>query len=265
MNMETVRVVILAGGKGTRIAEETEFRPKPMINIGGKPILWHIMKIYSNFGYSDFVICLGYKGEMIKQHFLDYKALNSDFTIKLGKHDEITVHGNNYEDHWTVTLADTGLDAMTGSRIKKIERYIDSNLFMLTYGDGVANINIKELVSFHNSHKKIGSLTGVHPSSRFGELLLEGKQVLKFAEKPNITEGHINGGFFVFDRRIFNYLTEDDNCVFEREPLENLARDGELMVYTHDGFWQCMDTMRDMTLLNNLWKQGQAPWKVWED
>lgn len=263
--MEKMKVVILAGGKGTRIAEESEFRPKPMIKVGEKPILWHIMKIYATYGFSDFIICLGYKGELIKQHFLDYKALNSDFTITLGKHDGIKIYGNNSEDHWTVTLADTGLEAMTGSRIKKIERYVDSNLFMLTYGDGVADIDIDKLVSFHRSHNKIGTLTGVHPSSRFGELLVEGNQVKNFAEKPNITEGHINGGFFVFDRRIFDYLTEDDSSIFEKEPLENLARDGELMVYTHNGFWQCMDTMRDMTMLNKLWKENKAPWKIWED
>ena len=263
--MDKVKVVILAGGKGTRIAEESEFKPKPMIKIGGKPIIWHIMKIYAQYGYSDFVICLGYKGEMIKQHFLNYKALNSDFTITLGEHDKINLYGNNSEDHWTVTLADTGLEALTGSRIKKIERYIDSDIFMLTYGDGVANININELISFHKSHKKIGTLTGVRPHSRFGELLVKENQVCNFAEKPNQTEGHISGGFFVFDRRIFDYITEDENCRFEEKPLENLAKDGELMVYTHDGFWQCMDTMRDMTLLNNLWKQNRAPWKIWED
>lgn len=263
--MNKMKVVILAGGKGTRIAEESEFRPKPMIKIGEKPILWHIMKIYAQYGYTDFVICLGYKGEMIKQHFLNYKALNSDFTITLGDHDNVKIHGNNSEDHWTVTLADTGLEAQTGSRIKKIERYIDTDLFMLTYGDGVADINIKELISFHLSHNKIGTLTGVPPSSRFGELMVDGKKVKKFAEKPNVTEGHINGGFFVFDKRIFDYVTEDDNCRFEKEPLEQLAKDGELMIYTHDGFWQCMDTMRDMALLNSLWKQNQAPWKIWED
>jgi glucose-1-phosphate cytidylyltransferase len=263
--MNKMKVVILAGGKGTRIAEESEFKPKPMIKIGSKPIIWHIMKIYAHYGFSDFVICLGYKGEMIKQHFLNYRALNSDFTITLGEHDKIDLHGNNSEDHWTVTLADTGLESQTGSRIKKIERYIDTDLFFMTYGDGVADINIKELVSFHLSHNKIGTLTGVRPHSRFGELLVQGDKVSKFAEKPHQTEGHINGGFFVFNRRIFDYVTEDDNCRFEKEPLEKLAKDGELMVYTHDGFWQCMDTMRDMSLLNNLWKQNQAPWKIWED
>ncbi len=263
--MNKMKVVILAGGKGTRIAEESEFRPKPMIRIGEKPILWHIMKIYDRYGFSDFVICLGYKGEMIKEYFLNYKTMNSDFTITLGKNDSIQLNGNSSEDHWKVTLADTGLEAMTGSRIKKIERYIEGDIFMMTYGDGVADVNIKELVSFHLSHNKIATLTGVHPQSRFGELLVEGKQVKAFAEKPNITKGCINGGFFVFNRRLFDYLTEDDDCHLEKEPLEKIVRDGELMVYFHDGFWQCMDTMRDMTLLNNLWKQNQAPWKIWKD
>jgi glucose-1-phosphate cytidylyltransferase len=263
--MEKIKVVILAGGKGTRIAEESEFRPKPMIKVGGKPILWHIMKIYAKYGYSDFIICLGYKGEMIKQHFLNYKTFNSDFTITLGDHDKIRLYGNNSEDHWTVTLADTGLESMTGNRIKKIERYVDGNLFMLTYGDGVADININKLVSFHLSHKKIGTITGVRPLSRFGEIMVDGNQVKKFAEKPNLSDSHISGGFFVFDRRIFSYISEDEDCVFESKPLENLSKDGELMVYNHNGFWQCMDTMRDMTLLNNLWKRNKAPWKVWED
>ena len=263
--MEKTKVVILAGGKGTRIAEESEFRPKPMIKVGGKPIIWHIMKIYAKYGYTDFVICLGYKGEMIKEHFLNYKALNSDFTITLGNRENIQVHSNNSEDHWTVTLADTGLESQTGSRLNKVERYIDTDLFMLTYGDGVADINIDELVAFHKSHKKIGTLTGVHPSSRFGELLVEGQQIKKFAEKPNVTEGHINGGFFIFDKRIFSYLNDDESSVLEKEPLENLATNGELMLYTHNGFWQCMDTVRDMTLLNNLWKNNQAPWKIWEE
>jgi glucose-1-phosphate cytidylyltransferase len=263
--MNKIKVVILAGGKGTRIAEESEFRPKPMIRIGEKPILWHIMKTYDRYGYSDFIICLGYKGEMIKEYFLNYKTMNSDFTITLGQKDNIKLNGNSSEDHWTVTLADTGLEAMTGSRIKKIEPYIEGDIFMLTYGDGVADINIKELVSFHLSHKKIGTLTGVHPQSRFGELLVEGKQVKAFTEKPNITKGCINGGFFVFNRRIFDYLTEDENCHLEKEPLERLVNDGELMVYFHDGFWQCMDTVRDMTFLNNLWKLNNAPWKIWKD
>jgi len=260
-----MRVVILAGGKGTRIPEETEFRPKPMIKIGERPILWHIMKIYGTFGYTDFIICLGYKGEMIKEYFLNYKFVNSDFTITLGRHDEIKVHGKNSEDHWAVTLADTGLEAQTGSRIKKIGKYIDGETFMVTYGDGVADINIKDLLLFHKSHKKIGTLTGVHPQSRFGELRIKGSRIVEFSEKPNITSGYINGGFFVFDREIFDYLRNDDDCALEKEPLEILAREGQLMVYSHDGFWQCMDTVRDMRLLNDLWAQGNAPWKIWED
>ncbi|RJQ56249.1 MAG: glucose-1-phosphate cytidylyltransferase [Nitrospiraceae bacterium] len=263
--MNKAKVVILAGGKGTRIAEETEYRPKPMIKIGEKPILWHIMKIYAGYGYTDFVICLGYKGEMIKELFLNYKAMNSDFTITLGKRDQIMLHGDNSEDHWTVTLADTGLEALTGCRLKRVEHFIDSDIFMLTYGDGVADINIKELISFHLSHKKIGTVTGVHPPSRFGELTVGGRQVFEFTEKPNLNEGHISGGFFVFDRRIFNYVNGDENCRLEKEPLERLAKDGELMVYFHNGFWQCMDTVRDMNFLNNLWKQNNAPWKIWKD
>jgi glucose-1-phosphate cytidylyltransferase len=263
--MGKTKVVILAGGKGTRIAEETEFRPKPMVRVGEKPILWHIMKIFATHGYKDFIICLGYKGEMIKEHFLNYKAMNSDFTITLGKRDQIQLHGDNSEDDWTVTLSDTGLESLTGSRIKKIERFIQGDTFLLTYGDGLADINIRELVSFHLSHKKIGTVTGVHPPSRFGELSIEKNRVNAFTEKPNLNEGHISGGFFVFNRRIFDYVSEDDKCRFEKEPLEKLSKDGELMVYTHNGFWQCMDTIRDMTFLNNLWKQNNAPWKIWKD
>lgn len=264
--MNSIQVVILAGGKGTRIAEESEFKPKPMIKIGNRPIIWHIMKIYATYGFSDFVICLGYKGEMIKEHFLNYKTMNSDFTINLGQRNKIQLYdGNNPEDHWRVTLSDTGLESLTGSRLKKVERYIKSEIFMLTYGDGVADINIRELVDFHISHKRIGTVTGVHPPSRFGELSIDNKKVKAFTEKPNLDEGHISGGFFVFDRRIFDYVTEDENCRFEKEPLEKLAKDGELMVYTHNGFWQCMDTLRDMQFLNTLWKQKKAPWKVWKD
>jgi glucose-1-phosphate cytidylyltransferase len=263
--MDKIQVIILAGGKGTRIAEESEYKPKPMIKIGEKPIIWHIMKIYARYGYSDFVICLGYKGEMIKEHFLNYKAMNSDFTITLGERDRIQLYGNNSEDHWTVTLADTGLESLTGSRLKKVERYIKSDIFMLTYGDGVADINIKDLISFHLAHKKIGTVTGVRPPSRFGELSIENNQVNAFTEKSNLGEGHISGGFFVFDHRIFDYVTKDENCRFEKGPLEKLTRDGELMVYTHDGFWQCMDTIRDMKFLNDLWKQNKAPWKIWEE
>lgn len=259
-----MKVVILCGGRGTRLREETEYRPKPMVEIGDRPILWHIMKIYAHYGFKDFIICLGYKGNMIKQYFLNYEAMNNDFTVLLGNYRDIRFHSNHRETDWHVTLADTGEEAQTGARVKKIERYIDGDLFMLTYGDGVANINIKELVEYHKSHGKIGTMTGVHPSSRFGELLVKDNKIVVFSEKPQVTEGLINGGFFVFNKKFFKYLKADDNCYLEKEPLENLAADGELMVFPYDGFWQCVDTYRELELLNNLWKSPNPPWKVWE-
>jgi len=257
-----MKVVILCGGKGTRLREETEYRPKPMVRIGDKPILWHIMKIYAHYGFKDFIICLGYKGDMIKEYFLNYEAMSNDFTIPLGNYNNIQIHSNHQERDWFVTLADTGEEAQTGARVKRIEKYIDGDLFMLTYGDGVANINIKELLEYHKSHGKIGTMTGVHPSSRFGELVIKDNKIEVFNEKPQVTEGLINGGFFVFNKKFFKYLKEDDNCYLEKEPLENLAADEELMVYPHDGFWQCVDTYRELELLNNLWKSRNPPWKV---
>lgn len=258
-----MKVVMLCGGMGTRLREETEYRPKPMVQVGGRPILWHIMKIYAHYGFKDFIICLGYKGNMIKEYFLNYEAMNNDFTIPLGNYSNIQYHSNHQERDWCVTLADTGEETQTGARVKRIENYIDGDLFMLTYGDGVANINIKELVEYHKSHGKIGTMTGVHPSSRFGELVLKDNKIEVFNEKPQVTEGLINGGFFVFDKTFFKYLQEDDNCYLEKEPLENLAADGELMVYPHEGFWQCVDTYRELELLNNQWKSRNPPWKVW--
>ena len=259
-----MKVVILCGGMGTRLREETEYRPKPMVQVGGRPILWHIMKIYAHYGFKDFIICLGYKGDMIKEYFLNYEAMNNDFTIPLGNYNNIQYHSNHQERDWFVTLADTGEEAQTGARVKRIENYIDGDLFMLTYGDGVANINIKELVEYHKSHGKIGTMTGVHPSSRFGEMVINNNKVVMFNEKPQVKEGLINGGFFVFNKKFLKYLKEDDNCYLEKEPLENLAADGELMVYPHEGFWQCVDTYRELELLNNLWKSRNPPWKVWE-
>ncbi|BBO66723.1 glucose-1-phosphate cytidylyltransferase [Desulfosarcina alkanivorans] len=262
---------------GTRLREETETKPKPMINVGGKPILWHIMKIYSHYGFKDFVLCLGYRGEVIKDYFLNYEAMNTDFTIELDS-GVVTSHNNHEETGWQVTLADTGEKAMTGARIKKIEKYIDGDLFMVTYGDGLADIDIQDLVKFHKSHGRIVTVTGVRPASRFGELETNGDEVSKFGEKPQTKEGLVNGGFFILDTRVFSYLTEEDDCIFEGKPLERLAADGELMVYRHPGFWQCMDTYRDLQLLNNLWagraddkelyfdrisKGRGAPWKVW--
>jgi glucose-1-phosphate cytidylyltransferase len=263
--MGNIPVVILAGGFGTRLREQTEFIPKPMVPIGIRPILWHIMKIYSYYGYKRFIICLGYKGEIIKEYFSHYRIRNSDFTINLGKHEDICIHSLYREDDWQVTLADTGLKAMSGARIKRVEKYIDTDRFLLTYGDGVANIEIERLVNFHLSHGKLATVTGVRPPSRFGELIAKGERVIEFGEKPQVGSSMINGGFFVFDRGVFSYLSDDDGCILEKDPLERLATDGELMVYQHSGFWQCMDTLRDMNLLNEYWEKGEAPWKVWEE
>jgi glucose-1-phosphate cytidylyltransferase len=262
----TPKVVLLAGGMGTRLREETEFKPKPMVHVGGRPILWHIMKMYSSFGFEDFVICLGYKGEMIKEYFLNYEFMNNDITIDVDRPREITVHSASRERGWRITLADTGLHTMTGARIKRVEPYVDTELFLLTYGDGLADIDISRLVEYHVSHGRIATVTGVRPPSRFGELVVEGGQVVEFSEKPQVGNGGlINGGFFVMDRRVFNYLDAVDTCVLEKAPLERLAQDGQLMVYQHLGFWQCMDTIRDVTLLNELWDTGKAPWKLWPE
>lgn len=258
-----MKVAILCGGLGTRLREETEFRPKPMVQIGNRPVLWHIMKVYGYYGFNDFIICLGYKGNMIKDYFLNYEAMNNDFTIRLGSRNSIDFHNNHQEKDWRVTLADTGESSQTGARVKKIEKYMDGDMFMLTYGDGVADINIKELVEYHRSHGKIGTMTGVHPSSRFGELTVRDNQIIEFDEKPQTKDGLVNGGYFVFNREFFEYLTEDDNCILEKKPLEKLASDGELMVYPHHGFWQCVDTYRELEALNMMWTQGKPPWKIW--
>jgi len=257
-------VVILCGGAGTRIHEETEDKPKPMVEIGNKPVLWHIMKIYAHYNLNNFILCLGYKGEVIKNYFLNYQTLNCDFAINLGKRD-IHMYNEPPESDWQVTLSDTGLKAMTGARIKRIEKYVDTDNFMVTYGDGVADINLDELIRFHQSHGKIGTVTGVHYLSRFGQMAIDGEVVTRFAEKPMMTgnDGLINGGFFVFKRDFFRYLWEENDCVTEREPLEKLAADGELRVYHHKGFWQCLDTFREKQLLDELWDSGQAKWKVW--
>lgn len=261
--IKNIPIVILAGGYGTRLREQTEFIPKPMVPIGGKPILWHIMKIYSHYGFKRFIICLGYKSEIIKEYFFHYNIMNSDFSIRLGRDTDIKIHNSHNEEDWDVTLADTGLKAMTGARVKRIEQYIDSDSFMLTYGDGVADVNINELLKFHKGHGEIATITGVRPPSRFGELIAKGKQVVKFSEKPQVESGLINGGFFVCNKGFFSYLTGSNSCILEREPLEMLAKDGHLMVYRHDGFWQCMDTLRDMDLLNGYWESENVPWKVW--
>lgn len=259
-----MKVVILCGGLGTRIREETEFHPKPMVEIGGKPILWHIMKIYAYYGFKDFILCLGYKGEMIKEYFYNYEVLNNDFTVELGNHKSIEIHSGYGEKGWRITLADTGDKALKGSRIKRVEKYIDGEQFMVTYGDGVADIDINDLLKFHQSHGKLATLTGVRPLSRFGELTVRGKQVLEFSEKPQSGKGIINGGFFVFNRQIFYYLENRDDCDLEYGALEKIASEGQLMVYEHDKFWYCMDNIRDMDYLNKLCMQSKGPWMVWD-
>jgi len=260
---DNIKVVMLCGGRGTRLEEVTEVRPKPLVDIGRKPMLWHIMKFYAHYGFKDFVLCLGYKGEMIKEYFLNYEAMNNDFTIGFGESGGIKYHTDHLEKNWTVTLVDTGEKAQTGARVKRIENYIDENIFMLTYGDGVGDVNIDKLFDFHLSHGRIGTVTAVHPSSRFGELIIDGEKAKEFSEKSQTTEGFINGGFFVFSREFFKYLSKDDDCILEKEPLENLAEDGQLSVFKHEGFWQCMDTRRELDLLVKLWEESRAPWKIW--
>lgn len=258
-----MKVLILCGGLGTRLREETEFRPKPMVEIGGKPILWHVMKIYAHYGYIDFILALGYKGEMIKEYFYNYNVLNNDFTIELGNEKKVEIYRNNAEKDWRVTLADTGDKTLKGARLKRVEKYIDDDQFMLTYGDGIANVDIEDLLEFHQSHGKLATVTGINPASRFGELKIKGSQVESFREKPRNGEGLVNGGFFIFNRGIFDYLSEDENCDLEIGPMEKIAAEGQLMVYKHRGFWSCMDTIRDMEYLNKLWNENKAFWKIW--
>jgi len=255
-------VIILCGGRGTRLKEETEYKPKPMVEIGGKPILWHIMRIYAHFGFKRFILALGYRGQVIRDYFLNYQCYNHDFTVKMGKQKDIQVHGCAGNLDWEVTLAETGVDSMTGSRIKRCEKYVTGDQFMVTYGDGLADIDIAQLTKFHLSHNKIGTLTGVRPPGRYGELDIENNQIKNFEEKarPQGPAGDINGGFMVFNRKFMEYLSTDEQCVLEKAPLERLAQEGELMLYHHDGYWQCMDMYRDYLLLQETWQQGRAPW-----
>jgi glucose-1-phosphate cytidylyltransferase len=260
-----MKVVILCGGKGTRLREETEYRPKPLVSIGGKPILWHIMKTYSAYGFHDFVLCLGYKGEMIKDYFINYDLLNSDFTIELGSKQIVKDNVVHDEAKWRVSLVDTGLETMTGGRLALIRKYVQADeAFMVTYGDGVSDVNIDDLLDFHRRSGRTATLTGVHPVGRFGELAVEGDAVRRFAEKPASSDSWINGGFFVMSPKIFDYI-DGDECTFEREPLERLSAEDQLGVYRHPGYWQCMDTLRDMEILKQQWASGAAPWKVWSD
>lgn len=257
-----MKVLILAGGFGSRLSEETDIRPKPMAEIGGKPILWHIMKHYSHFGFNEFVILLGYKGYYIKEYFANYFLHQSDVTIDLSNN-QMQVH-NNTSEPWKVTLLDTGLNTMTGGRIKRAKEFINNQTFMLTYGDGVSNINLHELLKFHKNHGKAITMTSVQPEARFGALQIDTSQkVLSFMEKPKGDGSWINGGFFVCEPKVIDYIADDDT-IFEREPLENLAKDGELYTYRHDGFWKCMDTLRDKNQLNELWNSNNAKWKIWD-
>lgn len=260
-----MKVVILAGGFGTRISEESHLKPKPMLGIGDRPILWHIMKEYSKYGFNDFIICLGYKAYVIKEYFADYYLHTSDVTFDIANN-KMTVH-NNYAEPWTVTLVDTGLHTMTGGRIKRIQKYVGNEPFMLTYGDGVSDVDISKLVEFHNSHDKIATMTAINAGQRFGVLVTDDNNNIKaFREKNMQTDGNwINGGYMVLNPEVFDYIRDDDSVVFEKEPLENLAKDGQLMAYKHDGFWKCMDTLRDKNQLEEMWNSGNAPWKVWED
>lgn len=259
-----MEVIILCGGLGTRLREETEFRPKPMVNIGARPILWHIMKIYAHHGHNDFLLPLGYKGEMIRDYFVNYEWMNNDITLQLGKPESVCMHGCHQEADWRITMSDTGQSTLKGGRIKRMEKYVKGDNFLLTYGDGISNVDINKCIEFHKSHGKMVTVTGINPAQRFGELKTRGDQVLSFQEKPeHASKELINGGFFVFNRKVFDYLSPDEDCDLEYGPLEEIARRGELMVYRHSGFWACMDTLRDTEHLNRIWNEGKAPWKVW--
>jgi len=256
-----MKVGILAGGVGTRLVEETEVKPKPMVEIGGRPILWHIMMHYSHYGFNDFVIALGYKGEVIKKYMVDYCSLNSDLTVSF-RTGEITIH-DGYKPDWTVDLVDTGIPTLTGGRIKRLAAHLGDETFMMTWGDGVSDVNLTDLLEFHRSHGKLATLTAVRPTARFGHLELDGNRVMEFSEKPQTQEGWVNGAFFVLEPGVVDYI-EGDETQWEREPLERLAKDGQLMAYQHTSFWQCMDTLRDKVLLEELWQSGNPPWKIWE-
>jgi len=253
-----MKVVILCGGKGTRLAEETIVRPKPMVEIGGKPILWHIMNIYARHGFKDFCLALGYKAEVIKEYFVNFYALSSDCKVNLA--DGKIQYFDGERRDWSISLIDTGLESLTGGRLARLEKHLGrKEPFMLTYGDGVANVNVSELVTFHRSHGKIATVTAVRPPARFGEMFIENDMVAQFEEKPQVSSSWINGGFFVFEPKIFDFLNGDET-ILEREPIEALVREKQLMAYRHPDFWQCMDTTRDRDLLQGLWNTGRAPW-----
>jgi len=264
MHSVPMKVAILAGGVGSRLSEETELKPKPMVEIGGRPILWHIMMQYAYYGHKEFIIALGYKGEAIKKYMVDYCSLNSDLRVDLGTGKVKVHHQNGFRSNWTVDLVDTGITTETGGRIGRLKPYVGDETFMLTWGDGVSDVDLNELLAFHRAHGKLATMTAVRPPARFGHLDLEGDTVVEFSEKPQTREGWINGAFFVLEPKVFDYIAGDDTH-WEKGPLENLARDGQLMAYRHTSFWQCMDTLRDKKLLEELWQTGNAPWKIWGD
>jgi len=256
-------VVILCGGRGSRLSEETMLKPKPMVEIGNRPILWHIMKYYSLFGYNRFILALGYKADFIKNYFYNYRLENSDFSLQFNHNTEPVYYNSPDEADWEIVLVDTGLETLKGGRIKRIQKYVKSSLFHLTYGDGVANVNIDELVRFHNSHNKHATVTAVRPPSRFGEMRFNGNKVVSFDEKSQMHSGYINGGFFVLNKEVFNYLSFDESCDFEFGPIQKLVKENNLMAYKHNFFWQCMDNIRDRDYLNELFKTNKAPWVRW--
>jgi glucose-1-phosphate cytidylyltransferase len=258
-------VVILCGGQGTRLREETEYRPKPMVEIGERPILWHIMKVYGHYDLERFVLCLGYKGWVIKQYFLRLHEMLRDFTVPMDGTDGPIFHNNIGEEKWRVTCAETGADTATGARLKLVENYIETDTFLFTYGDAVAAIDIDKLLEFHWDQGRIATVTGIHPTSRYGEMLVEDGRAVEFNEKPTVAEGVVSGGFFVFQREVFDYMNDDPQLFLEYQPLQSLARDGELSVYHHDDYWHSMDTYRDYLALNNTWKEGNPPWRIWGD
>lgn len=257
-----MKVGILAGGKGSRLAEETTVKPKPMVEIGNRPIIWHIMMHYSYYGFNDFVIALGYKGEVLKKYVCDYASIHGDLTVNL-RSGEITPHGG-FRPNWTIELIETGLETMTGGRIKRLSQSMGNETFMLTWGDGVSDINLRDLLAFHKSHGKLATLTAVRPPARYGHLRFKGDQVIEFTEKPQIGEGWINGAFFVLEPGIFDYI-DGDETQWEHQPLERLAIDGQLMAYKHKSFWQCMDTLREKHILETYWQSGHAPWAIWQE
>ena len=257
--------MILCGGLGTRLREETEYRPKPMVPIGGRPILWHIMKLYAHYGHKDFILCLGYKGDVIKDYFRNYLWHTSDVTLQLGQNPKIRYHTKPEEEDWTVTLLDTGQETQTGGRLRQALAHVKDDSFLFTYGDGVTDSDINSSIRFHKSHGAIATLTAVRPVGRFGELAMDGQTITAFREKPERESVHISGGFMVLNSTIRNYLGDSDDCVFEKTPLERLTGEGQVKAHIHDGFWQCMDTYREQQMLDRMWKDGHAPWKVWDD